>query len=43
MDTTFDRPVSTISHFSHEFVRGPYPRRERLRGLETLPLRIVPV
>ena len=31
MDTTFDRPVSTIDPFSERFLRDPYPHHEALR------------
>ena len=31
MDTTIDRPVSTIDPFSHEFLRDPYPHHQSLR------------
>src|ERR1700682_4983745 len=31
MDTTVDRPVSTIDPFSHAFLREPYPHHEALR------------
>ena len=31
MDTTVDRPVSTIDPFSHAFLRDPYPHHESLR------------
>lgn len=36
MDTTIDRPVSTIDPFSHAFLRDPYPHHESLR--ETGPV-----
>ena len=31
MDTTVDRPISTIDPFSHVFLRDPYPHHESLR------------
>src|ERR1700682_1733734 len=31
MDTTVDRPVSTIDPFSHAFLRDPYPHHQALR------------
>src|SRR6202790_5542384 len=31
IDTTVDRPVSTIDPFSHGFLRDPYPHHEALR------------
>ncbi len=31
MDTTVDRPVSTVDPFSHAFLRNPYPHHESLR------------
>jgi cytochrome P450 len=31
MNTTVDRPVSTIDPFSHAFLRDPYPHHESLR------------
>ncbi len=31
MDTTIDRPVSTIDPFSHDFLRDPYPHHQALR------------
>jgi cytochrome P450 len=36
IDTTVDRPVSTIDPFSHGFLRDPYPHHEALR--ETGPV-----
>jgi 4-methoxybenzoate monooxygenase (O-demethylating) len=31
MDTTIDRPVSTVDPFSNEFLNNPYPHHETLR------------
>src|ERR1700688_1652891 len=31
METTVDRPISTIDPFSHAFLRDPYPHHESLR------------
>jgi cytochrome P450 len=31
MDTTIDRPVSTVDPFSHEFLNDPYPHHQSLR------------
>ena len=31
MDTTVDRPISTVDPFSHAFLRNPYPHHQGLR------------
>ena len=31
MDTTVDRPISTVDPFSHAFLRNPYPHHQSLR------------